>query len=64
MSTQQTLQSFAETVQRMRSAQKNWFRFHSQKDLKESMQLEKLIDDLIKSILQDKPIVSQQNLFT
>ena len=59
-----TLESFAETVQRMRACQKNWFRFHSKKDLKESIQLEKLIDDLVKSILKNEPIVSQKNLFS
>ena len=63
MQTEITLQSFAETVQRMRAAQKNWFRYHSKKDLRESMQLEKLVDDQIKLILDGKPIVLQQNLF-
>lgn len=64
MQTEIMLQSFAETVQRMREAQKSWFRYHSKKDLRESIQLEKLIDDQIKLILDGKPIISQQNLFS
>ena len=64
MQTETTLQSFAESVKKMRTSQKRWFRFHQKNDLKDSVELEKLIDDQIKLILEGKPIIVQQNLFS
>lgn len=63
MQTEINLKSFAEKVQQMRTLQKNWFRYHSKKDFKESMQMEKEVDDLIKLITHDIPIVQPKNLF-
>jgi hypothetical protein len=64
MPTETTLESFTEQVQAMRSAQKGYFRFHSKSDLKRSIELEKRVDDLIKSIIGKQTITEQKNLFS
>jgi hypothetical protein len=64
MPAETTLESLAAQVQAMRSAQKNYFRYHSKSDLKRSIEIEKRVDDLLKSIIEKQPVTEQKNLFS
>lgn len=63
MQTETTLESFAAQVQAMRSTQKEYFRFHSKADLRRSIELEKKVDDLLKTIIGKQTIIEQTKLF-
>ena len=64
MQTEITLEQLAQKVHSMRKAQIFYFRTRSKSALKESIQHEKNVDDLIKSIIHKQPQIIQQNLFT
>ena len=65
MQDQINLHELAKMVQRMRDAQNDYFRHGKNKiTLKRSIELEKKVDDVLKAIITDTPVIVQQkNIF-
>jgi len=58
-----TVGEFADLVERMRTAQKDYFRLHSLSDLHKSKELEKLVDKAIAERRQKMADALQTKLF-
>jgi hypothetical protein len=57
------IKEYAQLVQSMREAQKNFFRSRYSHDLKESKRIEKDVDKATDEILNLKPVDNQKKLF-
>ncbi|MGN6802382.1 MAG: hypothetical protein ACTHJN_10775 [Ginsengibacter sp.] len=57
------LETFAQLVQSMRKAQREYFAYRSKNTLKKSIEMEKRVDDIIRSVVNEKPIPKQSKLF-
>ena len=59
----QTVKQLAELVQKMRDAQKAYFKAHMQSALSQAKTLERRVDHVVAGILAEMPNAQQQALF-
>ncbi|MGN6247367.1 MAG: hypothetical protein ACTHNG_03365 [Ginsengibacter sp.] len=57
------LETFAQIVKSMRKAQREYFAYRTKTTLKRSIEMEKRVDDIVRSLAEEKPIPKQSKLF-